>query len=103
MRLVDLHPEFQQIGDGLWQLSFDCPTCGTPWRQLVKARLNGPCGPAGVWAWTAAPFSNVPPVPLDWNTVTINPSIRCEGISAHGRKKPCQAHFTVTDGVIRLH
>src|SRR4051812_17599591 len=104
MKLADLHPEFRSApgDDSLYELGFDCPACGAPYRQHIKARLGGPHGPAGIWAWTAAPFSNIPPVPLDWSTVTITPSVQCEGFSAHGRKRACNAHFTVTNGEVQL-
>jgi hypothetical protein len=102
-RLIDLNPTFQCTVDDprLYLLSFDCPLCGAPWRTTIKARLGGPAGPAGIWAWTASPFGNVPPVPLDWNTVTVAPSVRCEGFSAHGRKRECTAHFTIADGMVQ--
>jgi hypothetical protein len=104
MKLTDLHPEFQGLAShpDLYQLSFDCPLCGAPWRCTIKAMLNGDPGPQGVWAWTAAPFSNIPAVLLDWNTVTVKPSVRYEGIQAHGKKRPCNAHFTITKGQVDL-
>lgn len=105
MRLIDLHPEFQACSvedTSLYRLSFDCPVCGRPWRITIKARLDGSAGPEGVWGWTAAPFSNIPAVPLDWNTVSVTPSIRQRRYSAHGRKRECSAHFNIAGGEVLL-
>ncbi len=99
MKLAELRPEFRRYADdaSLYEIAFDCPVCGAPWRCMIRARLGGPPGPEGTWAWAAAPFSNVPPVPLDWGTVTITPSVRNRH---HGRKRLCSAHFNVVAGEV---
>lgn len=97
MKLIDLHPTFSACADkpGVYWISHDCPECGPPYRCGFLARLNGPPGPAGIWAWTANAFSNIPPVPLDWNSVSVTPSVSYTESQAHGRKKPCNVHFTI--------
>lgn len=105
MRLIDLHPEFQRVNvddNNIYELTFDCPVCRAPWRVHVKVRLGGPSGPVGIWSWTASPFSNIPPVPLDWNTVTIKPSVQFSGFNAHGKKRECFAHFNIENGEVIL-
>ena len=103
MKLNTLNPEFRKAfpveDDTLYEMSFDCPVCGPPWRVYIKARLGGPRGPEGVWAWTAAPFGFDPSIPLDWNTVTITPSVKNQN---HGRKRSCNGHFNVSDGIVQI-
>lgn len=99
MRLIDLHPHFCPIANGLFEVTFDCPVCGVPYRVRVLARLNGPPGPdgSGIWEWTADPFSNIPPRPINWDSVSIGPSIHNFN---HGNKKSCSAHISVSKGEV---
>lgn len=74
-----------QASDGLHDIVFDCPKCGSPYKISIKARLGGPVSNPGIWAWT---FD-------EQNRLTVTPSIDNRH---HGRKKDCSWHGSIVQG-----
>jgi hypothetical protein len=74
------------------QLSFNCPTCGPPYKILVNVVLGNDLSKRPDAAWLLT-FGN----PTDWNSASVVPSIVNHN---HGRKKKCSFHGTITSGEV---
>lgn len=109
MKFSELNPEWYAVPptprkDGgvtpgvMSQIRFNCPVC----RQAVAIYCvkDGPADVAhSIWSWQYVP--PLPGHPLDWNTVTLAPSIQMHPVSR--KSKPCPAHFSITKGEVTLH
>jgi len=96
-RVEDSHPSFSYVqgspAPGLFEFRIDCPVCGRP--LVFKAWWqSGPHDGFHGMTATANPA-------LDWNTLTVIPSLNFGPGSAHGRKSTCTPHFTITGGNIQ--
>ena len=96
MRVSDLAPEFRAGVQpaNLFEFSMNCPVCGL----RLSFRAWWQAGPSdGFHGMTA---TIIPP--LDWDTLTVQPSLQYGPGSAHGRKSACTPHFTITNGNVSL-
>jgi hypothetical protein len=95
-RFVELRPLCGQPSNvSGWpiKLTFDCPTCGPPYRIDIPIILNG----MGADLHPEVPKWNATTPDVGWDHLTITPSID-NTPSGHGRKKPCSFHGSITDG-----
>jgi hypothetical protein len=106
MRLMDLSPRWRAeyrdreltldrggIATGNYDLDFTCPTCGPPYRIIIKI---GATADSAVPRWMASPMPGGP----DWpERVTITPSID-NSKAGHGRNSVCRFHGHITLGEI---
>ncbi len=90
-KVTDLHPTFSGQSY-VKEFTIDCPLCGKRlsfkawWQSGPKDGIHGTtatCGPA-----------------LDWDTLTVVPSLLFPPGSAHGKKSTCAPHFSITNGRI---
>jgi hypothetical protein len=91
MRLGLLNPKLSR-GEPYWQLTFDCPRCGPPFRVFVCV-LPGPApNIPGVWGITLPPGRELD----DWSGVTLTPSIQ----NNHHGRATCGFHCSIIDGEV---
>lgn len=79
-----------------FDLSFNCPVCGPPYRIIINIEREAKASPI---TWQAVPLPDGP----DWpERVTIIPSID-NTAAGHGKKHPtCGFHGTITNGEVTL-
>lgn len=76
------------------QLAFNCLTC--PGQKIaIHVSIDGMPKGDGVWGLRLSSD-------YSWNKVSIIPSINNVRPEGHGRKTPCKAHISVTDGKVSL-
>lgn len=97
-RLATLHPTLTptvlDTADYTHQLVMDCPSCGPTYPLTICVVLNAPPpGHASVWSLQLP----VTPSGDGWDGVTLFPSFQNAN---HGRKKPCNVHFSIINGEV---
>jgi hypothetical protein len=96
MKLSELHPRFGQAVNRPMYLTFDCPTCGEPYRVSIPVNVNGMTGGADFPVWQC---SAPTPPDFSWDAITVSPSID-NTPSGHGRKKSCSWHGNIINGEV---
>ena len=96
-RLLDLNPSIGKHPDkpNWWCLSFDCPTCGPPYRIAVNTIEGSP--PDQTQALWSISFGDTQDIR---ESLTIVPSINNHRPMGHGRKKSCSWHGNITNGIV---